>query len=537
MSERTVKINDPKFAKEPNTSDNHQPQVVKSNSDLDENTRVIKSEQKYRQLVENSLQGIALLQDMKIVYVNKAISRITGYSIEELLSFSQDEVADLIHPDDKELVWGNLKKRMAGLEIASNYQFRCKSKNGKIKTLEVHAQKIEYEGKPAIQGIVLDITQRIEALKALEESELKFRTIFENSGIGMTIISPKGNFIKVNKSFADLFGYTCKEFDGIKLFDITHPTEIEHSLQLIKNLLQDKGIKTKQIEKKFVKKTGEYFWGLITITPIRDPGGNVSYLVAQLQDITIRRKAESKLSQYADELKNLNTSKDKFFSIISHDLRSPFNALLGISEYTSQFFTELSKDEIKESITDIHSSAKKVYDLMQNLLEWTQIQTGRLEVERSRIDLQELSNNIIELYKESAEHKDVKLVNNISDEIYITADKYMIEAALRNLISNGIKFTHSGGSVTVSSKVNNDFAEISVADTGIGINSDNQDKLFRIDEQFRKDGTANEKGTGLGLILCKEFVEKNGGSISLESKENIGSKFTFTVPLYNNSLE
>ena len=174
---------------------------------------------------------------------------------------------------------------------------------------------------------------------------------------------------------------------------------------------------------------------------------------------------------------------------------------------------------------------------MLNLLEWTQIQNGGLEIEKSKIDLSEILKSILELYEETAASKNISLTNNISKSIFLYADLYMIETVLRNLVSNGIKFTHTGGSVSISAAVKSDFVKITVEDNGVGIDPDNQKKLFRIGEQYRMDGTANEQGTGLGLILCKGFVEKNNGTISVESELNKGSKFIFTVPKYNNSLE
>jgi PAS domain S-box-containing protein len=496
-----------------------------------------KSEKKYRQLVENSLQGIVIIQDLKIVYANPAFAYITGYTVDELLNFSPQDVGNLIHPDDWKLVWGNFKKRFSGLSIPSNYQFKGISKDGSTKVLELYAQLIEFDGKPAIQGIVLDITARVEAQKALEESEEKFRSIFENSGIGMSILTPKANFIKVNKSFADMFGYTPEEFNNISMLDVTHPGEVDHSLKIMKKLQQDKSIKSSKLEKKCIKKNGDSFWGFITITPLRNSNGELSFLIAQIQDITKRKDAEQKLVKSAEKLKELNNSKDKFFSIISHDLRSPFNALLGISEYTTQFFDDLSKDEIKEATTNLHASAKKVYNLMQNLLEWTQIQTGRLEVEKTKIDLCEISEEILELYSEAAENKKIKLSSDISCTIHLFADKYMIETVLRNLVSNAIKFTYPKGAVRVRAEVVDDFVKVSVEDTGTGIDPVDQEKLFSIGEQYRMDGTESEKGTGLGLILCKEFVENNGGTLSIESELEKGSKFIFTVPRFKNSTK
>jgi PAS domain S-box-containing protein len=334
-----------------------------------------------------------------------------------------------------------------------------------------------------------------------------------------------------------MFGYGIEEFNNIHLMDITHPPEIEHSLQIMKELEQDKSLNYIQYENKYLRKNGKTFWGFVIITPIRNENEKLSFLTAQLQDITIKKNAEVKLINYAEELEELNQSKDKFFSIISHDLRSPFNALLGISEYTTKFFDNLSKEDIKESIENMHSSAKKVYNLIQNLLEWTQIQTGGLEFEKSKIDLCEISKSILELYEETAKSKNINLTTNISNSIFLYADQYMIETILRNLVSNGIKFTHPTGSVSINAAVKSNLVEVTVEDNGIGITPENKKNLFNIDKQCRMDGTAKEKGTGLGLILCKDFIEKSNGTITVESNLNKGSKFTFTVPLYNNSLE
>jgi PAS domain S-box-containing protein len=495
------------------------------------------SGQNYKQLVEYSLQGIAIFQDLKITYANRAFANIFGYTNEELLSISPGQIKKLVHPEDQSFVLDNLKKRLEGLDLPPHYQFRAIGKDGKTIIIELYAQKIDFEGKPAVQAICLDLTEREETRRALEDSEEKFKSIFDNSGLGMSIVDTKGKFITVNKAFAEMFGYKNEEFSRMSIIDLTHPSEIEQSMHIVKGLQLDKDFKTKQFEKRYVKKNGKFFWGIITITQIKDSSGDVSYYIGQLQDITERKKAESKLALYAEELKELNISKDKFFSIISHDLRSPFNALLGISEYTSQFFDELSQAEVKEAIDNLHTSAKKVYNLMQNLLEWTQIQTGRLEVERNKIKLQELLGDSIELYSEFAQKKNIELINKFSGEVYLLADQLMIETVLRNLISNGIKFTKSGGYVNIDCKMNNGLAEISIEDNGVGITPEDQKKLFRIDEQYRKEGTDSEKGTGLGLILCKEFAEKNGGAIFLESKINKGSKFTFTVPLFSNSIE
>jgi signal transduction histidine kinase len=164
------------------------------------------------------------------------------------------------------------------------------------------------------------------------------------------------------------------------------------------------------------------------------------------------------------------------------------------------------------------------------------LQSGRLKVEKSVINLAELGMEIMNLYKENANNKKLELVNNMNESILIYADKYMIDTIIRNFVSNSIKFTNPGGKIIIKGVINGDNAEVSVTDTGIGISPGNQKNLFRIDEQYRRDGTANEKGTGLGLILCKEFAEKNGGVLWVESEEGNGSRFSITVPRYLGNL-
>jgi signal transduction histidine kinase len=199
----------------------------------------------------------------------------------------------------------------------------------------------------------------------------------------------------------------------------------------------------------------------------------------------------------------------------------------------SQYYEDMSKDEVKDSVSNIFSSSQKVYNLILNLLEWSRLQTGRLEVDKNILNLKKSSEEIVNLYKENTGNKKITIKNEVPEELIIFADEYMVNTVLRNLISNSIKFTNPGGSITINAVRTGEMAEIIIQDNGIGISEENQKKIFRIDEQFRRNGTSHEKGTGLGLILCKEFVEKNGGTIYLESKENEGSKFIFTMPLHN----
>jgi len=293
-----------------------------------------------------------------------------------------------------------------------------------------------------------------------------------------------------------------------------------------------------KLEHRIYRKDGSVGWVVDYGLLFEEDNEKPLRMIGTTTDITERKEAEIELQKskeqllkYADELKTLNAAKDKFFSIISHDLRSPFNSLLGVTEYITQSFDEMSTVEIKDAVENIYQSSQQVYNLILNLLEWSRIQTGRLFMDKSDLNISELIENAVNLYRQNADVKEIELRFNQSENLIGYADRYMIETVLRNLISNAIKFTPKGGRISVSSTKKENFAEVTITDTGIGISKENQKKLFRIDQQFKTEGTANEKGTGLGLILCKEFVEKNSGNIRLESTERKGTKMIFIIPI------
>jgi PAS domain S-box-containing protein len=454
---------------------------------------------------------------------------------ENELTNNLDDWTALVYKDDREKMSLSFNNFLKSKSREFTFEHRIYRKDGSIGWVVDHGLLFGADNDKPLRliGTTTDITERKEAEIELQKSEEKFRKVFEGSGIGMAILSPDGQFIKVNSSFCEILGYRDEEIAGTNFRNLTHPGDIEKSLELIKEKFKDESLESRSIEKKYLHKNGEVIWTLTTISLIREPDGKPLFFIAQVQDITKRKRYEEQLLNYTDELKVLNASKDKFFSIISHDLRTPFNSLLGLTEFIEQSYDEMSPKEIKDSITNIYQSSQKVYNLILNLFEWTRLESGIFEVNKSKINLKELIEEIINLYKSNTDLKKIKLTDNTSNEILVYADKYMIETVFRNLITNAIKFTYSGGTVKVNTVKKGNYAEVTVTDNGVGISNENHKKLFRIDEQFKSDGTADEKGTGLGLILCKEFLEKNGGNISVDSKEGKGSKFIFTLPLAN----
>ncbi len=230
------------------------------------------------------------------------------------------------------------------------------------------------------------------------------------------------------------------------------------------------------------------------------------------------------------DLKEVIMTKDKFFSIIAHDLKSPFNTLLGFSELLLKEYDKRDPEENKEMITHIFNSAVHGFNLLNNLLEWSRSQTGRIEYEPQDFSLTDLvSQNILSI-SDAAYKKNIGVQNEIKEYMLAFGDRRMINTVVRNLISNALKFTKPGGKIVLSHKKENEFIEVTVSDTGVGIKEENISKLFRLEESISTPGTDKEQGTGLGLILCKEFVEKNKGKIWVESEYGKGSKFKFTIP-------
>jgi signal transduction histidine kinase len=232
-----------------------------------------------------------------------------------------------------------------------------------------------------------------------------------------------------------------------------------------------------------------------------------------------------------EELRLLNATKDKFFSIIAHDLKNPFNSLLGFSDLLMNDFENYDKAEIKRFIQIIHDSSKHGFNLLENLLQWSRAQTGRMAFIPENLNIKDMIRGCIDLLQPMADKKHIKVYHELPDDIEVIGDLEMLSTVFRNLISNAIKFTPSFGRIKIKARQLSQRVEISVIDTGIGIPPDKIPDLFRIDKQVSSPGTGNEKGTGLGLILCKEFIDKHKGIIKVRSERKNGSEFKVFLPL------
>ena len=241
--------------------------------------------------------------------------------------------------------------------------------------------------------------------------------------------------------------------------------------------------------------------------------------------------SKKKLEHLNDELQEANRIKDRFFSIVAHDLKSPFNNILGFSELLVESIQNRNMEDSEEYAQTLNQSSQKVYKFIVDLLEWARAHTNRTLFKPEQIYLRDSCDAVIELYKSTAKEKQISIINKADEQLEVFADKQMIATVLRNLISNAIKFSHHNSEIVVLTKRNDKAVVVSVSDSGVGISKDNLTKLMKIDHSITTAGTQGEKGTGLGLMICKEFIDRHHGEIWAESDMKNGTTIAFSIPI------
>ncbi|MFM7769148.1 MAG: ATP-binding protein, partial [Bacteroidota bacterium] len=360
----------------------------------------------------------------------------------------------------------------------------------------------------------------------------KFRMLFEQSPVGMALVLHEtGEFLEVNKSVLESTGYTKDEFLKLSYWDLT-PREYEE--QEIKQLdtLNETGRFGPNF-KEYIRKDGSRYPLSISGALFVDVDGR-KVVWGIIEDLSERKERELIIKNQNEELLRLNAAKDKFFSIIAHDLKNPFNAIIGFSDLLLGRIEKRDFEGIDKYAKIINQSSKMALALLLNLMEWSQVQTGRMKYEPEYFELHILVQEVLALLGANAEQKNISISNHITKETVVYADKIMISTVLRNLISNALKYTRPNGLIAITSDQLQDEVIVSVKDNGIGISQPESDKLFKIDGFYSTPGTQQEKGTGLGLILCKEFLEKNNGKIWVASTVNVGTTFSFSLPKHEN---
>jgi len=486
------------------------------------------------------------------------------------LDFNNKEITkeafyNVIHPEDVEKI---KKAYLDSLENKTEYNFffRLVFPDGTTKYVNEKG-KTEYnnEGKPVLSmGIVQDITQ-------IRKKELTQVALFKISDAANSDKSLKELYGSIHKIIGELmpadnfyialyneetqilsFPYHVDEKDAKPEPGPLRDGLTEYVLTQKKSCIITEEIdKQLQMEGK-VGISGEFtkIWvgiylnfesaikGVLVIQDYNDENAFspedielLEFVSKQVVKAIDKKYADEKLVESQKALIKSNADKDKFFSIISHDLKSPFQGIMGMSDLLNESMGELTKEENIEFNGLLNGAIKDVYALIEQLLEWSRVQTGRMEYKPTELNLKSVFSKVISIANISAQKKKIRISCKTDDDLFVHADSMMLETILRNLIANSIKFTTDGGEILINGIISDGKALIKVQDSGIGMSEEVQRKLFKIEEHHTTLGTEGEKGTGLGLVLCRDLVEKNKGKIWVESELRIGSSFYFTLPI------
>ena len=386
---------------------------------------------------------------------------------------------------------------------------------------------------------------------SLKSTETPYRIIIENMNDGAVTLLSDGTIIYCNNQFAELTHLPLERIIGLNFSHLV-ANEDKHKFEILfKNGLtyKDAG------EITYVTPGGNCKHFMLSISPMPSELEGATCII--VRDISKLKKVENDLRnsqklleeenfrliktkeeiKYQNErLQKLAKEKDKFFSVISHDLKNPFNSILGFSENLLELVNEndYTHEDIKKRANIILKSSQQAYNLLLNLMEWAYTETGRITYEPEYFDLVELISETELLFLNMAKQKSIKIMPYLPSEMQVYADKDMVGSVLRNLISNAIKFSNQNGSIQICAQEAEKELIVSVIDSGIGMPQENTDKIFENEINFSTPGTCNERGTGLGLILCKEFIESHGGRIWVETQEGKGFSVYFSIPLFSN---
>jgi two-component system, sensor histidine kinase and response regulator len=407
------------------------------------------------------------------------------------------------------------------------------------RTINSIAELIKDENGEAVKvsGVMLDITHRKDIEQSLIESEKKFKSLVRDMQVGVLLQGPNSEIILSNPKALELLGINESQLLGKTSFDPdwnvihedgslfpgnTHPVpQAIATLQPVRDVIM--GV--------YRPSENDRVWLKVDAEPQFNDNGTLKQVVCSFINITKRKIAEEKLKENESILTELNADKNRFISILSHDLRSPFNALLGLSEILTSNLRTFDIDEIENLVNLINKSAHNTFNLLEDILLWTQTQSGKIPFNPQKLFLRIICNEVFEQLRTVYNTKNIKVNYFETDEISVFADRDMLKTVLRNLVSNAIKFTNPGGKIDIRTLNTNSGIVLSVEDNGIGMNPDRLSKLFDISNTHSSEGTGSESGTGLGLIICKEFVEKHGGRIWVESAEGKGSKVKFILSI------
>lgn len=351
---------------------------------------------------------------------------------------------------------------------------------------------------------------------------LRLSIIARETDNAVLLTDKKGQILWLNEGFTRLYGYSIEDLKsgGKNVFSMSSNRKIS---EYISNWPTKQSSIT--YESRNLTSKGIEIWAQTTLTPIKNEAGEITQIIAIDSDITALKLAEEQIEKQRDQLKVVNATKDKFFSIIGHDLRSPFGNFINMSNIIMQNITTADTNTLINYVSKLHRSAQNSYNLLENLLDWARHQQGKIKIYPDYIDITSVVEEMTELLLPLAEGKKIQVDLTYDEPIYAYFDEQMVKTVVRNILFNALKYTPSGGNIQIYFKITENTVCLFVKDSGIGISNNAQAKLFKADTHFSTLGTDKERGTGLGLMLSKDFIEMNNGKISVESTQGEGSTF------------
>ncbi|MFO7827506.1 MAG: PAS domain S-box protein [Bacteroidales bacterium] len=479
-------------------------------------------------LFNNDAIGIAMSRpDGDIYKANNKFIEIAGYSAEELKSL---KLIDLIHPHDKqdEIELFEKTKKEKGKKYS--LKKRVTRKNGEVLWVRSHVN-FQWSAENQLEMIVVfleDISSQKKAEDALRESERKHRFVAEKASDIIYSVSLDKKITFYNRVAERIFEVPIEELTKHEYSHLMLPKDKEFAKKLHEERLGGK--RPPIFRHAFKTPKGKIIHLEFSVNPLFDDHNNVIGSMGIARDITDRVMAEEKLNDKNIQLEELVKTKDKLLSVIAHDLKDPFNVLIGFSDLILEQYDDLSdKDKIRY-VQQINSAANSGFNLLNNLLDWSKTQTNKIRYSPQKINLTKTINSVVYTLKNTALAKNLELKFNPSSEMIVYADDNMLRTVLRNIITNAIKFSFKNAEIIISVTENNENYIISVKDSGTGIKKEELELLLNKDNNFTKPGTEYEKGTGLGLIICNELIQQWGGKFNIETAFGKGSIFSFTIP-------
>ncbi len=371
----------------------------------------------------------------------------------------------------------------------------------------------------AFSGIAMSIS--IMKFRMLDLMPIAREHVFQSMSDGLVVIDGKHRLVDCNPITLKIFGWQKAPFG--QTIDEVWAAHKPLAKAFLGNSFDpfEHTIVSNNVEKHY----------LVSVSPIKNHKERLIGKLVSIHDITHRYVLQQNLRRSEEKLRQLNAEKDKLFSVIAHDLRGPIGNFMRFTELFVDESIGMDKEEMHEVVVNMNKSASSLFGLLENLLTWSRMQRDDVQMETTAIDLRKNSHQTLELMCESAKHKKIEIVNTIPEGLKVIADANMLGFILRNLVSNAIKFTASRGLITISTKVNSEKAIVSIKDTGIGMDATMLKNLYNLQQKTGRQGTDGEPSSGLGLILVKEFVERQGGELTAESELNKGSVFSFSLPL------